>query len=595
MGKKSEAPGLVLRGRVWAIRLRVPGDLVAFLKKRELGYSLRTKDRKEALLRYAVEESKIQREFAKARRDMAKAGASPTPGKETTSHIVDKLSPARVEYLALLWFHNEERKSAEGDLRFLREHGEAYAKDQAGDLGMDINSIREELQGHGPYEEGSYANGSVQETLDKFLEAQDIRPGNPNADWVRQLKSLLARAMIESLERSIQRLNGNPFPECQDRFFRHVNENVEPPEPVENDLVQGPSITKLLESYLEEKRPSMDAKDLYQRVVRWFVQVCEDKPVIQYVREDCIAFRNALERTPARSPVMLTQEKTKERSRRSDRAGKPRSQKSVNNALSTLSALFKYAEQNNLIHFSPAGGLVKKDKFDDDSSKRKPFELEDLRRLFSAPFFAEYANRKDTEPLRHWPFPNATFWVPLISLYSGMRLNEICQLYTEDVETLEGIPCFQVRLEDAQGQRTEDKRLKTKHSRRTIPIHRELLALGFAEYVEGRKTAGARRLFEEVPMSSKGRYSDSFQKRFRRLLDSLDMKDPLKTFHSFRHTFRDALRAAGVTTEITNVLCGWKESEGLAAYYGNGYQMSTRNRAVKQVDYPGLGLKMLWK
>jgi integrase len=72
------------------------------------------------------------------------------------------------------------------------------------------------------------------------------------------------------------------------------------------------------------------------------------------------------------------------------------------------------------------------------------------------------------------------------------------------------------------------------------------------------------------------------------------MTDPHKTFHSFRHTFRDALRMADMPTEKANIICGWRESQGLAAHYGDGYPVAMLADVVNSVAYPGLNLKELW-
>lgn len=42
------------------------------------------------------------------------------------------------------------------------------------------------------------------------------------------------------------------------------------------------------------------------------------------------------------------------------------------------------------------------------------------------------------------PRQSAIFWVPLIGLFSGMRLGEIIQLRVADVKTLAGISYFDV-------------------------------------------------------------------------------------------------------------------------------------------------------
>ena len=81
-------------------------------------------------------------------------------------------------------------------------------------------------------------------------------------------------------------------------------------------------------------------------------------------------------------------------------------------------------------------------------------------------------------------------WVPLIGMYSGMRLNEICQLQLTDIrESKDGIPYFDVTDSDD----PQNKRKKNDNSKRAVPIHPELVSLGLLQYVE--ELNRARRVF----------------------------------------------------------------------------------------------------
>jgi integrase len=51
---------------------------------------------------------------------------------------------------------------------------------------------------------------------------------------------------------------------------------------------------------------------------------------------------------------------------------------------------------------------------------------------------SRYARQGAAKPRR------SRFWIPLIALFSGMRLNEICQMDTADVQEIEGTLCFSV-------------------------------------------------------------------------------------------------------------------------------------------------------
>src|SRR5690606_32685552 len=123
---------------------------------------------------------------------------------------------------------------------------------------------------------------------------------------------------------------------------------------------------------------------------------------------------------------------------------------------------------------------------------------------------------------------------------SGMRMNEICQLHVADIYRLDGVDCFFVT--EGPFEADNGKRLKTAASERFIPVHPQLVEIGFLSFVEQRRTAGAVRLFSELQKSSTGYYSDPFSKWFRRFLERAGATREKTCFHSFRHCYRDALR-----------------------------------------------------
>lgn len=63
-----------------------------------------------------------------------------------------------------------------------------------------------------------------------------------------------------------------------------------------------------------------------------------------------------------------------------------------------------------------------------------------------------------------------------MGLYTGARLNEICQLQFDDIQEEDGIKFISINENDG-------KHVKTKAGIRKIPIHQELIKLGFWEFV----------------------------------------------------------------------------------------------------------------
>ena len=68
------------------------------------------------------------------------------------------------------------------------------------------------------------------------------------------------------------------------------------------------------------------------------------------------------------------------------------------------------------------------------------------------------------------------------------------------------------------------------------------------------------------------------------LHDDLGITDPLKTFHSFRHGFTDALRRAKVEPELRSQLLG-HGAGNMTALYGAGHEMKAAKAAIDSVNY----------
>ena len=88
--------------------------------------------------------------------------------------------------------------------------------------------------------------------------------------------------------------------------------------------------------------------------------------------------------------------------------------------------------------------------------------------------------------------------MPLLGLYTGARLNELCQLYVNDIRQIDKIWCIDIN------RNTNDKKLKNASSERIIPIHPKLIELRFLEFVKEQKSNQSQRLFSHLKLGSDG-------------------------------------------------------------------------------------------
>lgn len=78
----------------------------------------------------------------------------------------------------------------------------------------------------------------------------------------------------------------------------------------------------------------------------------------------------------------------------------------------------------------------------------------------------------------------------------------------------------------------------------------------------------------------------AYSKRFGRLLLRVGLDDPNLVFHSFRHTFKDACRAAGIAEEVHDRLTGHAGAGGIGRRYGEGVPLKVLAEAVQKISYP---------
>lgn len=216
--------------------------------------------------------------------------------------------------------------------------------------------------------------------------------------------------------------------------------------------------------------------------------------------------------------------------------------KTVNNYLWVLRQFYDFAIQQKWVACNEATGL---DLPEDDSKGRDPFSQAELKAIFESSY---YSNQEYDRPEQ--------YFVPHIQLFTGTRLNEVCQLQTNDIvfpENIPGsehIPCFY--FHEGKGQR-----LKTKESVRLIPIHPKLWnELGFKEYCEAMKRHGFDYLFPNLRLDTKDKRSDYVGDWFGRFLNILEIKRPKISNHSFRHTFINFFKQNEMPERIAGDIAG---------------------------------------
>jgi integrase len=214
----------------------------------------------------------------------------------------------------------------------------------------------------------------------------------------------------------------------------------------------------------------------HRAVARWFYERVGKKPVDQITRKDALTFKDKL-------------------------IGEGQSASNTNMKLSRLRTLLQWAVDNEYATDNAAKGITVKDT-DKAKNKRREFDLASLNAIFASPVFA--TGERPTQGRGE-----AAYWLPLLALFTGARLEELGQLRPSDILEIaypdpdgEQRSAWFIRIKEDQ---EDGLKLKNAASERDVPVHPELERLGFLKYVADAKEAKQERLFPALKPNIYGR------------------------------------------------------------------------------------------
>jgi integrase len=250
------------------------------------------------------------------------------------------------------------------------------------------------------------------------------------------------------------------------------------------------------------------------------------------------------------------------------------SQKTARDYFVWVQALLRFAQNDlGIIPRNPWARLfIDKPK----TTPRRPWRLDELTLLFSHPLFTEY--RLPREPKAGGA---AAYWIPLLGLFTGARVSELAQLTRGDVFAEDGELYLSITDE------AEHQRLKTCTSKRTLPVHPELIRLGFMRYWEALGGPAHDSLWPDLPFR-KGKPGGYFSQWFGDLRREIGLgKYP--DFHCFRHTVRTQLAEARYPESVKDRVTGHsvKGSTGTKVYEHTDTMIK---EAVRSIRFDGLQL-----
>jgi integrase len=173
-----------------------------------------------------------------------------------------------------------------------------------------------------------------------------------------------------------------------------------------------------------------------------------------------------------------------------------------------------------------------------------PFTSEELILLFQSTAYRQNSFKKPSH-----------FWLPMLGLYTGARLEELAGLHLSAFTTVDEISAMVLSDDE-----TTDGG-KNEHALRQVPIHQELINAGLLQYVEQLRAEGHERLFPDIGKAAR----DGFGKRatvdfteYRRSVSvgKGEGERSRQVFHSFRSTLAVKFFHLGVDGDLSRRLTG---------------------------------------
>lgn len=510
--------------------------------------SLGTTDRQEALVRRDMVHAEVEPIVQQAVRMVRKPG-SPRP--RLVAALSDEQRKALVD-------HAHAEALAEADARIVGDTSKSStllerlvsaerSKTEAEAIAEFLRPSRDPIEN--PFEKEDISDFVALPLLDRVLADAGLEIIDP----------VERRRIALDLVRASRRVRN-------DLAARNRGETVPTPvvaKPVFDERKEkGPTVREVFEQFAGTLANARTAQDYRVHITR-FSEIMGDVPVKSVNRKMVFDFATALSSFPVRYPDHWRGRPANEIIKlAAKRPGqKMMSPETINDkALAALSSTMTFAMKRDLIPSNPCAGvsLPAKNK---GVKPRAKFETEDLRKIFSQP---EFSGRPE----------GAFFWIPMLALFAGMRLEEIGSLQCSDIRQSGEIWYIDLAA--------DGRRLKTMSSAREIPIHQDLLNKGLL--AERDRSAKRGEWLFDLAADRHGIRTSAFSKKWGKWMTRIGLDDPRLTFHSFRHTFTRKCRDSKIPKEVMEHLTGHAEVD-VSDGYGSGYDLGTLNDYVQRMDW----------
>lgn len=560
---------LVQRGRVFHFRRVVPAHARAAIGCRELGRTLQTSDPRIARLRaaplYVITERII----------------------ETASQAMlldEKLLARLVQDFYSSVLENENQSRIRGVY-----HSEEIVAARASFWASVATQSKQSLAGNRLEDAAWMASG--------VLKKNEIAPSSIGPDGLAQVRQAMLRAGVDLAEALRARFEGDFNYEPRDRLLKlKIDETLGgdvpipevEPEPEPAPAVAPGLLMSIVGSEFRERQVAVGAWDgqtAHQAgaTFRLFIEVCGDRATGAYTRRDSGQFRSMIERLPSDygkaalfRDLLVSDIVQRYEALPLDVRSSLITQKTVQRHFSALSTLWTDLVAKGEVLENIFQGF----KFTNTkraNEQRDMWKRADLQRLFETPVWTGSKSEWNRSTPGDFIIRDERFWIPLISVFSGLRQEEICQLHLTDIQASNGIHYFDINDKPP-------RHLKNDAAIRQVPIHPELGRLGLLKYVEQVKRQGHDRIFPALePGGADRRFGHAFSKWFTRYRQDTGLYQKRLDFHSFRHTATTLMHQAEVERAVLDHVTG-HETPGETTRYTKGSTLTQLSSAIAKID-----------
>lgn len=567
------------------LRRRIPTDLLTcYPGKKEVIHSLKTKDYRTALERHRQGEAELTYEWHLHRQKMAREfrqqGRAEAAQQGWTPTCIDNLTASAISSIC----SHYESASLAGDER------------RRSNAGYCLEDVRDSRQGY----------AEVLETLKDAMATQDVEMlRQPLDEFLRlyryqinaspsEMSALLlefGHTLIRTNENLLQRFNGQRVPT-----------------PAAAQHADTPRLSEVTTAYLEyyEKLEHSAMLRKVRSVMPLLVALVGDKSIGTLKQSDFEHFFEAIQQLPPRWKDVCRQRGISPSELAKLKIGEISKGTFDGTYLAAMTPFLKYCRRKWQDAGWPMNIIIEGVQYlgsrKESEMQQRPFKQSELQRLFNSDDMRAFTNDRAQAH---------KFWLPHVGLFTGARVNEICQLnpqvdIREEPET--NIWYLDITDESA-GHADVDKTVKTAGSKRRVPIHSKLIELGFLDYVDDLRKGGHVLLFPGFEPKVR-KASPEAAEWFIEFMRKIGLRDEtpgarLVGMHAFRSTLLhwamrlevvNAEAITGHTSNITNLRAvqdgqiGNDASSVVKGYRGE-LPLLQKRAILERITYEGLVLR----